>query len=118
MKLDLATVTNIVHRISYKPGYRLYVDFCPSNHSVRVAIKAMVKNSRDPHPTGTDEVEFQATIEVPLFQHIFDSEEDLVLYLRDELITLMELHERDEWFKFDGILVKDPHQYDRTARSI
>jgi hypothetical protein len=74
-------------------------------HTVDVTLKMKTKNSYNP----SLETEIQCGITIPLDHPWFDSEEDLVIYIRDELVTRMELHERDEWFKFDHKLIKDPH---------
>jgi 5-methylcytosine-specific restriction endonuclease McrA len=100
-------VAAVIEGITYKPGWRLSVTrrqdylFGGSPGVNLLRITAEVPDARHPGRTTT------VTADNFIPEYV-DSEEHLLRWVRHAL-TQVELHERDEFFRYQGDLVNDPH---------
>jgi hypothetical protein len=139
-ELTYQQIADLVSRLTYKPNVRIECLPSVSGHAVqneaRIMLTAYVPNSRVPHPPvekvglGFDtwqgpgsiprrvppgyRQEITDLIPVSLCQHVpyglIDSEQKLTSFIR-RLISEFESHEIDEWYRLDGKLVRDPHEF-------
>lgn len=94
----------------YKPGYEIRAEPGPLGGTVLVQVIANnIPNSRKIGDTTT----VYNSDEIDVANAAMMSTEELVRYVQSQLKNLfinMELHEIDEWFRWDGGIVRDPHQ--------
>lgn len=93
----------VVEAIQYKPGWK--ISLTPG----QINITFMALDSVD------QECETEVTINSSFDPLWFRTEEKLLAFVR-EAITQAELHERDEWFRYNGELLDDPHGPGRHGR--
>jgi hypothetical protein len=104
-------IAEIVNGITYKPGWQLSVttetrqnylyNGSPVTGMKHLTITAEVPDACIPGKTTT------VTADNFIPEYI-DSEENLLRWVKYAL-TQVELHERDEFFRYQGGLVSDPH---------
>jgi hypothetical protein len=111
----------VVSRIRYKPGWRMKLR--------RARDESLPPHHFDPNPLPYHELailfdapdarnweDLQRACPIPLVMrsHIHPrelagmTEESLVQYLRHQ-IAVAEQHEADEWFRLDGVQIRNPH---------
>jgi hypothetical protein len=95
----------ILARITYKPNWTLEV------WGDHLHVAADVGDAAVPAvPVVPDVSDPRKIVKIAIGRTIPEDlkEADFVDFIR-HAITDLELHERDEWFKFDGVPVKEPH---------
>lgn len=103
--MDFDTANKIVQSISYKPNFKIFIFKHFLHDSWILAITMYVPDANNPECT------------IPIRQHSSIHPKDmtkavLTSYVQVSIRT-METHEHDEWFKVDGIALKNPHAEDR-----
>lgn len=95
----------LVSHITYKPGYTF--ELIGDANFVNIAtlrVRAYVQDVRDPSKT----IELNSFMAIDLFN---DIPERLMLDLVDNHVRNLEMHEVDEWLKYNGICVHEPKHY-------
>lgn len=121
-----AKVSKALSKIRYKPNWSFSCSASPSVGAVSVTATMRVKDSTRQLPAGVVDIHpaFRAQEMVGAGQDIEVSnimsiawqvlhgmdEATLVSYIFDYLIMGMERHEAQEWYRFDGVVVRDPHK--------
>jgi hypothetical protein len=116
-------IQETLRRFRYKPGWQF--GMCRREGGPVVRAEFMAENSRHPSPyprykeprmvaEGPLLIERDDLIpisgEFPAPPPITDAEDDVKFFdWLHEVVGFMEDHERDEWFRVDGILRCDPH---------
>ena len=114
----MPTFSDMIEQFSYKPGYEFTlvhsntrpddVFMAPEGRSSKLFLKCYVPDAtRPPHEPYL--LQFQATVPHNIE---FQPRSGQVYYLKMILETF-ELHERDEWLRFNGVLYDDPHKENR-----
>lgn len=95
----------VLRDISYKSNFSftLYNNPVYGWESHTLVIKAVVPDSRNP---GNMTTVMKTLVIAP---DAFESIEAFVSYMERQ-IQMFEMHESQEWFKFKGELVNDPHR--------
>lgn len=117
----MPTFSDLIEKFSYKPGYEFtlvhpdpaeidgLVFRAPEGRWSYLYLKCTVPDSTKwPHEPYT--LQFQGTVP----HNIEYQPEAGQIYFLQMLLETFELHERDEWFRLDGKLVKNPHSQDRV----
>ncbi len=95
-------IDNLIKRFSYKRGFGFHVySLDPFTYVLMISAIANDSNNPDTDITLHHRKQF-------LFDPR-DSEEAIIMQLQ-ESIRDFEMHEVDEWFKFDGKHVNNPHK--------
>lgn len=102
---------------SYKPNWEFDYQYQPDFDDQKVFITMRVPDSRRPlpEPTPLDNLMGKRTVipAVPINKTVmlgpFHGEAYAKDYIRHHIID-MEIHEVDEWFRYQGELVFDPHK--------
>src|SRR5262252_3256074 len=106
-----AGMRDIVQRLSYKPGWEFLLERLAMPYDkLAVVVTYTAPDSRNPGKS----VLITARYFVP------DSSQDAAAFfswLRATVITKTEHHEIDEFLRYDGELVRDPHDPDAARRS-
>ncbi len=97
---DVDWVRSIVERIQYKPTWRLVVSGSSSFGLVEVQASY---EAEDVAAQGR-----QTVIGCVFLVNPLNDEERIVRQIVGE-ITKMEMHERDEWLRYRGIRLNEPH---------
>jgi hypothetical protein len=113
----------LVRHITYKPGYRLEVrqpwDQYTRGGGVLLSITARLEDTY--HPGQFTEQAMNFTVVPYVLERWGEWLERRPELARQDMLRLVlkclgihELHERDEWFRVDGVMVFDPHRGDAT----
>lgn len=106
----------MIENFTYKPGYELTlvvpevarIDgmslFPDGTQPAILHIRCYVPDSTRP-PHDPTLIQFQALIP----PYMEDREERVKLHYLREILREFEMHELDEWFRYKGELVNDPH---------
>ena len=97
---QMAYVASVLERIAYKPGWKFHVEPCDSVPGWMW----LVAHSTEAESRGDGEREQWRTYVIAGHRTIPE-----VLASVRKAIQTWELHEADEWFRFDGKRVHDPH---------
>lgn len=109
---NLARVSRLLSRITYKEGYELKAQLTPYG-DVSVWISAWLPDATGAVP-GQRAVQIQTGM--ALAWQFLESLEDAALVHRIfTLIMEFERHEAGEWFKLDGVPPYDPHREDQIG---
>jgi hypothetical protein len=112
-------VKNLVGRITYKPGWKMVVSRTrtqneyPSRYdlpAVWITVTLPAIDVNDPEHKiilSNQKCFWQYTLETM-------KDEQILEYCVVNLLLDTEKHELDEWFKFDGIQIFDPHKQGAT----
>lgn len=115
MEDQLKRVKALLDKVTYKPGWTLDCSREPSKYQtyprswdwdrIFIMVQVKVPDAIDPHKMTTIHSHYS------LFSIDLERLDDrqIVDYFIRRAIQQMEEHELCEWFKFDGICVKDPH---------
>jgi len=99
-------IISAVKRMTYKPGYELSVYPSVSSFGGQI-ISFLMKSAELPDSNGSSEkTKISYVKEEPV--RLFRSIEDLTRYM-SEFVALFERHESEEWLRFDGKRVVNPH---------
>lgn len=100
--MNFVDIQSAVRMISYKPGSRIraFPGIGPYDEYIGISI-AVPSLERDSHQPSF----LYANCSISLFAA---TEQELLKVIR-EAIRTMELHEVDEWIKFKGERIFDPH---------
>lgn len=96
-------INDFVNRFSYKPGWQFVLqDFRwdRMDNLVRLDVSARVQDVMNPEKT----ILIGETVTFPMTE-----QEDIISYRLLALVNSMERHEIEEWLRFDGIPVRNPH---------
>lgn len=106
-------IIDVISRIEYKPDWRIetYRDTTYGGHAfdsvlLRIKFKAL--------DSVRKVEEADVVIALDIKSYMFREPKDVVWFVKNA-ITEAEMHERDEWLRFDGVLVDDPHASDPVA---
>lgn len=105
-------LSDIVSRFTYKPGWRFTVHYGgmpvggPSDLAATVAVHTPrdVVNSVPSPSRGEELLSVQNIVGIPR-----DATEAEVVRRVRECVRKLELHESDEWLRYDGGMVAEPH---------
>lgn len=97
----MMTHLNILDRIGYARGFEFEVEHIP-DEGVTLYVICHTEDSR--HPGRPIEIHHPTVIP----DEYLNDDRAMVSFIRQCLIRLA-IHEIDEWFRFDGELVNDPH---------
>lgn len=100
--LTFEEIDTVLRKITYKPGWKLSWELMRT-YSVVLMISADIEDSFNPGQMG--KIGFREPL--PRCQSI--ANRDHLLQLVRAVLGKIELHERDEWLKIDGIVIFDPH---------
>lgn len=112
MSDSLYRLQKISSKISYKPGWKINIQDYASATSINgydpyiYLILTMFQPNLD-RPNEQIKLQFSKTIDPYSISRMTD--EQIVEYIISGLVREAELHEMDEWLKYDGIHVKEPH---------
>lgn len=95
---------NIIADILYKPGWTFEVT-CSEYDYMTLWCKWQVPDVVNPEKM----LDLRHTICINAWQMEQMKTEDVVNYYVNSLIRTAELHEMDEWFRYKGEHVRDPH---------
>lgn len=104
--MRLPRLAAILMACRYKPGYRLFYEptICPG--TVRVVVEtALLPNSR----TGQDRTEARIRVQHAVTVDLAHCTTQRVLAAVEAMLIGLESHEAQEWFRYRGQLVTDPH---------
>ncbi len=105
-KSQLARMRDILARITYKPGWKLepwYTSRLRNTMAITISFDAPNVH----RPTETIRIEREHHISVDSLMN-WDHDDLIVCYLFS-LLRETEFHETQEWFKYDGKHVYEPH---------
>lgn len=100
----ISEILNALRLISYKPGSSIKLS--TSKHQfgiVEFIFSRLVVDSRD--PSVVLEINHASQVDCKLIRDV-----DCLVAFVGDLIRSAEMHEMNEFFKFDGQLVSDPHE--------
>lgn len=114
---QLERVRSLLSKVTYKPGWIITAyphqyfnkpkdDFYRFHDTSEIIIRVVCLQP-DTISGRETEIAHHRTIHSFDLEHMKDHQ--IVEYLIAGAIREMELHEMDEWFKFDGEHVRDPH---------
>ena len=113
---------SLIENFSYKPGYELHlsvpeISYIKADNGERLSlhedgvapyahlnIRCYIPDSTRP-PHDLTLIQFQAMIP----RYMEDQEEKVKLHYLREILREFEMHEVDEWSRYKGKLVNDPH---------
>lgn len=107
---QLDRIQRLIAKISYKKGWAIqaredYLNRMPHYEAnVILAVSCMQPDTITGHETP---ICVQRSIHLHDLERMKD--EDILTYYISGTIRELELHEMDEWLKFDGAHVRDPH---------
>lgn len=101
-------IEQVIKRITYKPNATLKV-MSIGTRSVEIQLRQSVPDTY--HPGRQTDVFSTVTCRPEMFTDVHD----LLAFIRVAMLHAMEIHESDEWFRFDGELVFDPHSEGLTS---
>lgn len=108
MVLDpLVTVQGVIDKISYKPEWTFRCGLSPVSDDIEVRMTFNAKDSTGKR-IGYDPVILSIRISYEIILRAKNAEE----YVKETIfhsIRTMEMHEIDEWLKYNGVHVNDPH---------
>lgn len=105
----------VIDRITYKPGWKIEIVKSSANVGIRAGYEitgyAMVRVAMPVHhlsiPNSMDTIYFSQSY--AFYQLDRMSIGDIVKAIVEYLFTKCELHEMNEWLKFDGFHITEPH---------
>lgn len=114
---QLERVRSLLKKVTYKPGWVITAfdhrtmqeprsDFFSFHNTTRIVLRILCLQ---PDTISGRQTEIAHHSSLSIFDVANMKDEQLVTYFIARAIRDMELHEMDEWFKFDDIHVKDPH---------
>lgn len=106
----LAQVQDILDNITYKPGTRMIAEIRDYGFEINIGIEQQVLDVDTKQPTR---VRNFTCISVPELLTYKGDVEKYVLRCVDQQLTRMELHEKNEWLRYKGVWVNDPHPMNR-----
>lgn len=111
-ELQFRRLQDIIHRVSYKPRVKLEVHRLMEDVAT-IRVVMIVPDINDP----TDNIVFQFMSSLSLYSIGDMTDCQIVEYFVRGAIREAELHEMDEWLKFDGRCVREPHPEEQTRTS-
>lgn len=115
--LNYIQAKTVVEAFQYKPDWEIslkpawYTESVFARNSVRLEVRFTAIDSTDPDQERDTDVLFDVTFDLDLMP----GEDALVDFVR-QTITQAEMHERDEWLRYKGELLDDPHRPGRDGR--
>lgn len=110
----------LLDHMTYKTGWELRIDRMGHNlvQPFRLNIKLWVENTYEPHDMVTIDSYHPLPPRTLLgWKPTPENDAEFYQWVREQ-IHWRELHESDEWFKINGVMVWDPHRTDpRLANS-
>lgn len=101
---DFRTFCALLKRFSYKPGSEFKAI---NNGSItKLIVYVPVINTKNNEP---DQLQLSFLYDKEWLRR--QSENDLINHIRTSVLHPGEIHESDEWFRYDGKLVHDPHAF-------
>lgn len=93
-------------RLSYKPTFKFHLRRAICTDHIELRITHLVDDVQNP---DRQKIHVSACHIVPV--GTLQSFDEFKAWIRSLIMTL-EIHELDEWLKFDGIQMNDPHAMD------
>lgn len=110
--LTISVIRSIAQRVTYKPNCRIRIDAMgDERYSTTVAITIESNVLDSVHRKHEVTIIFRDHMDI----HWFENGDDVIRWIRD-CVHRWERHEADEWFRFDGNLVHDPHGSEVVAK--
>jgi hypothetical protein len=101
---------DIVRKIHYKPHCKLDVHRISDYFVVNIVVVMIVPDINSPERRTV--IQFASTVDLEFMEQMTDFE--VVERYVSRAILEAELHEMDEWLKFEGRCVKEPHPEAQT----
>lgn len=102
---SIINLEDIISKIKYKSGYEFKVFNNKRNDTIEILIRYTTIDSANGGPITLDSL---CCITKETLVYNTDIKEFIFSFIR-ETISRMELHEVDEFLKYDGKHIKDPH---------
>jgi hypothetical protein len=106
-KYVMDLLQGILKKITYKEGWEFRAQRSPGWEAVEVSISYLNKDATGKTP-GENYLALRIAIPMYELSHMSHPEKYL-MHRIFEGIRQAEMHEIDEWLKFDGVHVNDPH---------
>ena len=103
---------NLVKGITYKKGWKIELLPIHDDHAFILAIKATHPDSQQWDRPEPDRILISSQQAIDLHRLHSMSAEDFCMIIRS-IVLRMEAHEADEWLRFDGKQLNNPHKDDR-----
>lgn len=105
----------ILRKITYKPNIKLILerdDFFTKNHYLKNETAKFMLECTVPDSTKPDHPEIVVVHNYVIDLMLFEQPEEFIrwVYFKCQIV---EMHELDEFFKVDSIMLKNPHEMDR-----
>lgn len=105
--LSLDRINKILSRIKYKPGFKIKAMQAYYDIEIRF-YQYGIPNALKPEEESSQPLISTMIITEECIDRVKNLESLIIERVRHQIIT-MELHEVDEWFKFDDVCVNNPH---------
>ena len=111
------TLQEVIDSLTYKPGWRFWVKRRPT--AIPAWPDDVILHMEFDAPDANDP-EYQTIIGRDLLlpqglAYIIDGAQAGIKRWVEHSIKSMEMHEVDEWLRFDGVRLKDPHETPKLA---
>jgi hypothetical protein len=107
---QVARVRKLIERVTYKPDYSLVVasEFPVSGVQFPVLIQFNIFHPEPDvnHPSATAMISYGARLDEDHLEQMSDAQ--ILEWIYHQLVK-REIHEVREWFRMDGVPVRDPH---------
>ncbi len=100
--ISVQEAIEIVKSFTYKPGFGIWA--FSDDHRLRFVVWHPTKDARDPEKRET----LQTVRSMPI-DELKDATVETIKQKVLEVVTENELHERDEWLKWNGMHLNNPH---------
>lgn len=110
MGLNYQDCKEIVEKITYKPNMKLRIEKALVFEGRRTFVEPQIRlvlihETKDVNLPGTTKI----SLDKIFCPSDFEFEEDLLVFIFQEIILNMERHEAKEWFRINNKPVFDPH---------
>jgi len=114
----MVDIKEIIKKISYKPNWQFEVietdDCIPFSLQIRIN---EADSHEQYHPFSSRWVNLPLPLNWAQWKLTDSQIEDMIIKWVREQITRIELHERDEWLKYDNKLIFDAHKNEDGSRN-
>jgi hypothetical protein len=107
----VSRIQTLLSRVTYKPGWKFecWPTYASngrlSDREISIITSFTAVNAEN--PSSTEIFHSQNLFPAEILENMTDA--DLVLHVIRECIFRVEMHEVDEWLKFNGKCVREPH---------
>lgn len=101
-----------LERITYRPGVSMRIAHPEFLGEYSYPVTPTLQLCADVENTYRPGQRIEIIHQTLIPQYVIETEQTFQAFVRQALIN-MEMHELDEWFKIDGVMVNDPHAANR-----